>query len=361
MKYLIYCGPGIGDWIMILPMARRIKKADKKAYITAVMTSNSERFGLTKELQGLQTDIDEAVYYSAKEKLHLLRFFFQVGVKKYDYGFVLQYTDSIYTSEWPNRIINIAAKKTCGIKLSNKPNIKYDYEIIRESGIRITDYTMRMLDEVGIGQHEDYTKENYFNKELINSAKDSLSLPISHKGLIALVLGTAPVGGIIDGIRHSNPSKNWPYENWISLALLFENSGYNVVLLGGKKEAVELQQNVHISQINNRIINVSGKCSIVESLAIILNSEITIGADTGLMHCAGALGVTTLTLFGCTDYREYLPYGKNSHYIKAQCKYAPCFGTDRALKCNTYECMKNIEVKKVFDYSTALILNKKDV
>lgn len=355
MKYLIYCGPGIGDWILILPMARRIKESDKDAFIMTMVRSDSNRIGLTKELQKLQSYIDEVDYYSANDIKHDFGFLVKIGIKKYDYGFVLQYTDSKFTSEWPGIIVNIAAKKTCGIKLSYKPNVKYDYEIVREEGIRIVDYSMRMLDKVGIGQKADYTQEEFLNKELLIKGVEKLDIPFNEGKLVALVLGTAPVSGVIDGVRYSNPAKNWPYENWLSLAAKFEESGYKVLLLGGKKELQEMEEVCDLSKLPSNIMNLVGKSSIVESMGVILNSKITIGADTGLMHCAGALGVTALTLFGCTDYREYLAYGKHSYYIKADCECAPCFGNDQSLKCNTYECMKKVQVDKVFDYALSLI------
>lgn len=355
MKYLIYCGPGIGDWILILPMARRIKESDKNAFIMAMVRSDSKRIALTKELLKLQSYIDDVDYYSSNDIKHDLKFLVKMGIKKYDYGFVLQYTDSKSTSEWPGKIVNMAAKKSCGIKLSYKPKVKYDYEIFREDGIRIVDYPMIMLDKVGIGKKADYTQDELLNKELLLKVAEKLDIPSNDGKPIALVLGTAPVSGIIDGVRYSNQAKNWPYENWLSLAAKFVERGYKVLLLGGKKELQELEEVCDLSKLPSNIINLAGKCNITESMAAILKTQITIGADTGLMHCAGALGVYALTLFGCTDYREYLAYGKHSYYIKADCKCAPCFGTDKSLRCSTYKCMKELEVEKVFDYAMSLL------
>lgn len=358
MRYLIYCGPGIGDWILILPMAKRIKESDKNAFIMVMVRSDSKRIALTKELLKLQSYIDDVDYYSSNDIKHDLKFLVKIGIKKYDYGFVLQYTDSKSTSEWPSKIVNIAAKTTCGIKLSYKPKVKYDYEIVREDGIRIVDYPMIMLDKVGIGKKADYTQDELLNKELLLKVAEKLDIPSNKGNLVALVLGTAPVSGVIDGVKFSNSTKKWPYENWLCLATKFEKIGYKVLLLGGKKELQELERVCDLSKLPSNIINLAGKCSITESMAVLLKTQITIGADTGLMHCAGALGVTALTLFGCTDYREYLAYGKHSYYMKADCKCAPCFGTDKSLMCSTYKCMKELTVEKVFDFAMSLLSSR---
>ena len=94
MNYLIYCGPGIGDFILILPMAYAIRKNDPEAHICAIMTSDRNRIEITRQLMDFQTAIDHLDYYSAHEYKHMLSFLSHLGFHKYDYGFVLQYTDN---------------------------------------------------------------------------------------------------------------------------------------------------------------------------------------------------------------------------------------------------------------------------
>ncbi len=76
--------------------------------------------------------------------------------------------------------------------------------------------------------------------------------------------------------------------------------------------------------------------------------RLVVGADTGLMHCAGALGKPSLTLFGCTDPKEYLPFGKNSKYICANAECSPCFGTLNSVRCEHKKCMQLISVEEVY-------------
>ena len=78
-------------------------------------------------------------------------------------------------------------------------------------------------------------------------------------------------------------------------------------------------------------------------------STIVVGADTGLMHCAGALGKSSLTLFGSTNPKEYLPFGKKSHYIYLNLECAPCFGTLNSVMCEQNKCMRLISVDVVYN------------
>ena len=124
------------------------------------------------------------------------------------------------------------------------------------------------------------------------------------------------------------------------------SSHFNVILLGGPKEKQELQKKgIVFSQEN--INNLVGKYAIKQSIAALCLADIVVGADTGLMHCAGALDKPTITLFGCTDYKEYLPYGRKSEYIASSVDCSPCFGSIKAVTCEDKKCMRAITVDMV--------------
>lgn len=343
MKYLIYCGPGIGDIILILPMLRRIKENDSKAFIKLFMASDKNRVKLSKQMLCLQGDVDVLDYYSLKEKTHLLSFILRMGYRKYDWAFVLQYTDNQNTSKWPCRIAQIAAKKTCGIKHNSHPEIKYDVEIERADGYRIADYPMLMLDAAGIERRCVDTSQ-LVNRAVVENAFREIGISPKARRRVGLVVGTASVGGTINGVHRSNDAKKWPSQNWIELSRALLRAGYGVVLLGGNREREEMKD----LQVPGEAINLLGKCTILQSMGALSHSSLVIGADTGLMHCAGALDIPSLTLFGCTDYREYLPFGGKSYYIASGRACSPCFGTDKSLTCEGKDCMREISVEDVF-------------
>jgi len=74
-------------------------------------------------------------------------------------------------------------------------------------------------------------------------------------------------------------------------------SNYDFVILGTDNDNICTE----ISDLNSTIINLAGKTSIRESMAIIANSYIAIGADTGFIHAAEALGKDVVMIMGPTS------------------------------------------------------------
>ena len=320
------------------------------------MTSDRNRIEITRQLMDFQTAIDHLDYYSAHEYKHMLSFLSHLGFHKYDYGFVLQYTDNTATSQWPGRIVRFAANTTCGIKLKHRPKVRYNYEISRNSKYHIIDYPAMMLKQIGMRKLVNLDQESLLDRDRIEKYFESLGL-MNQKGdiTVSLVMGTAAVSGNIEGKFFSNMAKSWSYENWIQLAGLFKKNNCRVFFLGGKKEAEELRNFDLADKLT--CDNLAGKCTIIQSLSVLCKSDIVIGADTGLMHCAGALGVPSLTLFGCTSPDEYLPVGGVSHWITSDMPCSPCFGTKNALLCQERSCMRNITVEYVYEKALGILHN----
>lgn len=356
MKYIIYCGPGIGDLVLILPMVRAIKKHDSNAYIQAFMSSSSKRININKLMFQLQNKLDDIDYYSMRELIHTGSFLMRLGYKKYDYGFALQYTDNANTSIWPCKILNYAAKITCGITNHFNKQIKYNLSIDRIAGYQIADYPILMLKKLGIPAMKEC--DSLFSADILTSQLEAYDLNgWKDRPGVVLCMGTASVGMKIGKQAYKNDAKNWPYQYWVELAKRISNDGTSVLLLGGPKEKQELI-GIIPEELPANIYNCVGRCSIVESVALMSIAKLVIGADTGLMHCAGALDLMSLTLFGCTDFREYLPFGNHSHYLTSNEKCSPCFGTEQSVLCKMIHCMKNLTVDTVYEKAKELMFKE---
>lgn len=92
--------------------------------------------------------------------------------------------------------------------------------------------------------------------------------------------------------------KVWSAEKYNSLFQKIKTiSNYDFVILGTDNDNICTE----ISNLNSSIINLAGKTSIRESMAIIANSCISIGADTGFIHAAEALGKDVVMIMGPTS------------------------------------------------------------
>ena len=340
----MYCGPGIGDFILSLPMAKAIKQADPNAYIKAFCRSSKGRIAINMKMMELQSYIDELDYYASEEPIHSLCLVLSNGYKKFDIGFGIQTSKNYNVSTIPSRIINLAAERTYGFKTKN-PKIRYDVYADYQDGMRVTEIPFNILKAANIKASFDY-------KNLLDGSKLPKYVNLSeiqrNQPSISLCIGTAPVSQKLESGLKTNTPKRWPYEYWIDLALKLSKLNWNVFLLGGNREKKETMHLLS-PQLPENIKNYVGKCSIIESMSVLNDSQIVVGADTGLMHCAGALGVKTLTLFGCTDYKEYLPIGEESYFIASDEPCSPCFGSAQSVLCEHHKCMKNISVEQVFN------------
>lgn len=348
MKFLLSEAHGIGDCILILPVAKAIKNADPEAEVVVFTSSNKKKIKINEGIMSLQHYVDRIEYYSATEKWQSLKFLLKNIMKRYDYGIVIQDYDTPQTSSIPSKIVRLCAKQTCGVKITKNDAIKYDMYIDREEGVKRDEYFFRALRKLGLKIEPD--EDNLLDDKLVKDNLPDVQLNENQK-TIAIILGTAPVSRKTEQGILSNNSKEWPYEYWKDLVDRLSKH-YNIILLGGPKESKELQ-NKQISFSHKNIINLVGKYNIKQSIAALSLADIVIGADTGLMHCAGALDKPTITLFGCTDYKEYLPFGRKSEYIASAVDCSPCFGDLKAVTCKDKKCMRAITVdmveKKIYE------------
>ena len=92
--------------------------------------------------------------------------------------------------------------------------------------------------------------------------------------------------------------KCWLISNYCKLiADLKNDNNVDFVILGGKYDNICSE----IANCDSKLINLQGKTSLREAMAIIANSKFIIGADTGLVHTAEALGKRVVMILGPTS------------------------------------------------------------
>jgi len=89
----------------------------------------------------------------------------------------------------------------------------------------------------------------------------------------------------------SRPTRNWPKEKFIKLALHLKNEGYQSVFIPGPEESANWQDLKELG------LEVADFPSLDALARFIYESGYLIGNDSGLGHLASALGIPTLSLF----------------------------------------------------------------
>ena len=144
--------------------------------------------------------------------------------------------------------------------------------------------------------------------------------------------------------------KRWPLPLWKKLISIMP--GFNFIVLGGKEDLFCEE----LKEIDpQRVVNLAGKLSLVESCAMISQAELVISADTGLLHVADVMGVKALSLMGPTAFG--FTTGNQITTIEVDLPCRPCTKDGRG-KCTQdiyQKCMVDITPERVAQLASQLL------
>jgi heptosyltransferase-2 len=123
---------------------------------------------------------------------------------------------------------------------------------------------------------------------------------------------------------------------------LLENPAVKVVYFGDQKGLPVVQE--ICAPLARNVVNLAGRTSIRELMALISQCNIFLTNDSGPMHIASALGKPLVALFGSTDETKTGPY-HHEKVIHKQVSCSPCFKRECPID---FPCMKNISVEEVY-------------
>lgn len=143
--------------------------------------------------------------------------------------------------------------------------------------------------------------------------------------------------------------KRWPLDHWKKLITILPEACF--IVLGGKEDLF-CQELAAVDP--NRVFNLAGKLSLIESCRLVQKSELIISADTGLLHVADVLGVKALSLMGPTAFGFTISSLIKTMQVDLPCR--PCTKDGRG-KCsqNIYQlCMVDITPASVAEAATEI-------
>lgn len=116
--------------------------------------------------------------------------------------------------------------------------------------------------------------------------------------------------GIAKG--HSYNSKAWEIDRHCDvLNYIISHTKVNIVLIGSEDDKENNDKLFAMLKYNERVINLTGKTSFKEWIALLANAQFVIGNDSGYIHLSYALGVQAFVIAGYWDYGRFLPYVKH--------------------------------------------------
>jgi ADP-heptose:LPS heptosyltransferase len=158
-----------------------------------------------------------------------------------------------------------------------------------------------------------------------------------------------PAKSIHLSINASTPVKEWPLDHWIELAKRLLTADPSIPLVAtasARPREQERLQALAKAVADPRLRCVEGP-EIAQLAAILQRCRLQIGADSGVLHLAVALGVTTLTVFRqYSGLREWAPAGGRHRNVVAPCR---CNAENRTdcMMAGKSSCLAEISAERV--------------
>jgi ADP-heptose:LPS heptosyltransferase len=132
--------------------------------------------------------------------------------------------------------------------------------------------------------------------------------------------------------------KLWPPAHFAQLALLLMAEGYQVVLLGAGKDALDIEAT--LAQLpeseRGKVVNLCDQLSLVELASFMAgHASLMIGNDSGPSHLAAALDIKGVVIFGPTEAAVWGPVASNSVLLQDR---SVC-----AAECTRHHCLRGYQ------------------
>ncbi len=340
MKILIEAMHGMGDVVCMLPMIKDVQENYANAELTILINRN-----FTKDVLKCSRIKFKSIRIidAHKKKLDALMQCMKLRKERFDLAIVSANTP-VKKSKLMMNIIH--AKKTVGIQYSSE---KY-YEILEDKYHFVEAHYMA-IESLGLVKH-DYLPTLYASEKSVKIIKNRYG---DFDGItIGICVGRGDITYTDKKRKNYVYTRGWGdfeqhVDNMTELIQKFINTGWNVVMVGGKQEEKISTMILDRIKSKGKLINTVGETSIAESIAIASMCNVMVGVDTGMQHVADAVGVSTVSIFGPTNPKTHGAYSEKGHFVQSyqECQY--CFGTERYKNCLDRQCLKSIRVNDVYE------------
>ncbi|MCJ7541222.1 MAG: glycosyltransferase family 9 protein [Desulfobacterales bacterium] len=347
-KILIIKFFGVGSILLASPMIRAIRKKYPRVTVGFLTFSENreivERLGLVDTVYTLRTDAFTSFLSD------LFRLILTIRSAGYDVTIDMEFfskfsTIVTYMSGSPLRIGYFLRQLWRGNLLTRQ--IYYNHYR------HITEVFGALVSPLDVDVSDLSVQPPYISEQEITAAKVLLDeMGISQKDLVI---------GFNVNANNLSIERRWPGESFQTLAnWLLRDLNVKLVFIGAASEtpyvddlvAGLFKTNRSQTPIDGRIINLAGKTTLGELIAVIKRFDILITNDSGPLHLADAMKVPTVSFFGPETPTLYGTKGENSLIFYKRLYCSPClnvFNVKTAPCSGDNICMRAIGVEDVFN------------
>lgn len=162
-------------------------------------------------------------------------------------------------------------------------------------------------------------------------------------GKLGLAL-TQPVIALCPGAEYG-PAKRWPEAHFASLAQSLQQRGFQVWIIGSKKDQTVGARIEELSQ--HSCHNLCSQTSLDQAVDLLACATAVVTNDSGLMHIAAALDKPLVALYGSSSPGFTPPLSDKALILNLHLSCSPCF--KRECPLGHLNCLRNISTQQVLD------------
>jgi len=150
-----------------------------------------------------------------------------------------------------------------------------------------------------------------------------------------------------------NISRRWPKEYFKKLINMMNKyrDDMQIILFGTLNDEKLIDE---ICSNEKNCIKIINK-SLLEVSRYLLQCDLFIGNDSGIMNLATGLGIPTLGILGPTNPKHTGPYGDKYRTARLELSCSPCFDKGHSLKCKNRKCLIDLKPNMVWTITKEML------
>ena len=326
-----------GDAVMTTPALAAVREGFPDARIVLLARP------LVAELFRHHPDVDEVMVYERPGRhegtLGRLRLAGELRRRRFDGALLLQNAFDAALIAFLGRIQERAGYPTDGRRILLTLPVPLTPGILERHEV---EYYLCLLDGLGITRPVPASLKLTVTEEEKEAMATRLALFGIERG--------APIVAINPGATFGS-AKRWYPDRFAAVAdALSEEWGAAIVVVGSPAEA-PLAGEIE-DATRKPLINLAGKTSVRDLMALLSLSAFLVTNDSGPMHIGAALGVPLVAIFGPTDWRRTSPWTSLAKVVRVDVDCSPC----RLRTCDRgHECMLGVTPEMVIDAARQLL------
>jgi heptosyltransferase-2 len=327
----------LGDAVMTTPALAAVREGFPDARIVLLARP------LVAELFRHHPDVDEVMVFELPGRhegvLGRLRLAGEVRLRRFDGALLLQNAFDAALIAFLGRIPERAGYPTDGRRILLTLPVPLTPGILERHEV---EYYLCLLDGLGIPRPVPAALKLAVTEE----EREAMATRLASLGIER----GAPIVAINPGATYGS-AKRWYPDRFAAVAdALSAEWRARVVVVGSAAEsplAGEIE-----AATRNPPVNLAGKTTVRELMALLSLSSFLVTNDSGPMHIGAALGVPLVAIFGPTDWRRTSPWSSLAKVVRVEIDCSPC----RRRVCDRgHECMLGVTPGMVVDAAKALL------